>query len=121
MFTILNRKAAGSDKCPRCSRLNVDFVDMGEGVLGCFDCGSVFLKKSERVRSKFQEKKGISVILGPAGISSVLADHISAARGPSDVILVAQVPGGETVNQKKVVKKKKKPRRALPIKTAVVK
>ncbi len=57
MFTILNRKAAGPDKCPRCSRLNVDFVDMGEGVLGCFDCGSVFLRKAERVRSRFSVVK----------------------------------------------------------------
>ena len=57
MFTILSRREAGSEKCPRCSRVNVDFMDLGLGMLGCFDCGSVFIRRSERIRSKFSEKK----------------------------------------------------------------
>ena len=48
---FLNRREAGSDKCPRCSRTGVDFVVVQEGVLGCFDCGCLFLRKSHRVKA----------------------------------------------------------------------
>ncbi len=52
MFTVLSRRESGSEKCPRCSRVNVDFVDLGEDMLACFDCGSVFLTKKGRVRAR---------------------------------------------------------------------
>jgi len=48
---FLHRKDAGSDKCPRCSRTGVDFVVVQEGVLGCFDCGCLFLRKSHRIKA----------------------------------------------------------------------
>lgn len=48
-FSVLSRRESGSEKCPRCSRVNVDFVDMGDGLLACFDCGSVFMTKLGRV------------------------------------------------------------------------
>jgi hypothetical protein len=51
-FGILGKKDIGSDKCPRCSRTGVDFVIIQEGVLGCFDCGCVFLTKAERVKTR---------------------------------------------------------------------
>lgn len=49
MFAILNRREAGTERCPRCSRVNVDFMDLGDGVLGCFDCGTVFIRKTRRI------------------------------------------------------------------------
>ena len=52
---FLNRRNAGSDKCPRCSRTGVDFVMVQEGVLGCFDCGCLFLRKSHRVKTRVAE------------------------------------------------------------------
>jgi hypothetical protein len=46
------RRCEGGDRCPRCSRLNVDFMDLGFGLMGCYDCGLVFVRKSERGRMK---------------------------------------------------------------------
>ncbi len=63
MFSLLHRRDSGSDRCPRCSRVNVDFVDLGLGMLGCFDCGSVFVRNDYRIRQKFSEQKG-NVVFG---------------------------------------------------------
>lgn len=49
-FGFLSRRDAGANKCPRCSRVGVDFAVVGEGLLGCFDCGCVFIAKAYRVK-----------------------------------------------------------------------
>jgi hypothetical protein len=46
------RRCEGGDRCPKCSRVNVDFMDLGFGLVGCYECGMVFVRKSERGRMK---------------------------------------------------------------------
>ena len=57
MYGVLSRRNVGRDKCPKCSTLNVDFVDLGNGLLGCFDCGSVFVTKVARVQVRVMERE----------------------------------------------------------------
>uniref|UniRef100_A0A6H1Z754 C2H2-type domain-containing protein n=1 Tax=viral metagenome TaxID=1070528 RepID=A0A6H1Z754_9ZZZZ len=72
-FMILSRKEAGSDKCPKCSRLNVDFVDLGEDMLACFDCGGVFLTKRGRIKARVRP----SVVEFVTTVSSDMVPEVS--------------------------------------------
>ena len=42
---ILNRKDNTGNKCPVCRNSYVDFMDLGDGLLGCLQCGLVFIMK----------------------------------------------------------------------------
>ena len=37
------------ERCPRCLMLNRNFLELSDVMLGCLDCGSVFIRKSFRV------------------------------------------------------------------------
>jgi ribosomal protein L37AE/L43A len=56
---VINRKDSGGEKCPRCSRIGVDFIDVGNGVWACFDCGCLFVTKKERVRVRVASREKI--------------------------------------------------------------
>ena len=51
IYAMVRRGVSTSEKCPQCRRVNVDFMDIG-GVLGCYDCGCVFVPKKDRVKGK---------------------------------------------------------------------
>ena len=58
MFTVFSRRNDTADKCPQCRMINVDFLDLGFGLLACFQCGSVFVRKSERKRGSLSSVVG---------------------------------------------------------------
>lgn len=51
-YGILDRRRAGKNKCPLCRYGNVNFLDLGFGLLGCLSCGSVFVSKEQLQASK---------------------------------------------------------------------
>ncbi len=55
-FGILLRRDSGNERCPRCNQINVNLVIVSEGILGCFECGSVFLTKRARVEVREQAR-----------------------------------------------------------------
>jgi hypothetical protein len=50
IFGTVGRKTNPAEKCPVCRRVDVPFMDLGEGVLGCYDCGCAFVAKRSRVK-----------------------------------------------------------------------
>lgn len=134
MFTILSRRDSGSDKCPRCSRLNVDFIDLGLGMLGCFDCGTVFVTKVERAKVRVTPKVKVvainipvtplEIVLPGEVVSDPFLDEPLAEIMPYGMDLLKGVKDGSvtateavlSVKEKKPIikRKKKKPRRMFP-------
>lgn len=48
-YGILSRHdAIENEKCPKCLMVFQHFIEVGEGVLGCLKCGSVFVGKVYR-------------------------------------------------------------------------
>ena len=80
-FGFLSRRDAGPNKCPRCSRIGVDFAVVGEGLLGCFDCGCVFIAKAYRVKP--------TVVPFPVKVSSV-----SGGKAVSPLSVTSTPPEG---------------------------
>lgn len=83
-FGFLSRRDAGANKCPRCSRVGVDFAVVGEGLLGCFDCGCVFIAKAYRVKP------------------TVVAFPVSGGKAVSPLSVTFTPPEGDIVAEKVV-------------------
>jgi uncharacterized C2H2 Zn-finger protein len=47
-FTVVSRHDLENEKCPRCLTIFVNFMVVGENLLGCLNCGSIFVKKEVR-------------------------------------------------------------------------
>ena len=47
-FSIVSKHELYNEKCPRCLTIFVNFMVVGENLLGCLNCGSVFVKKDVR-------------------------------------------------------------------------
>ena len=57
-FSIKNRHSGdANEKCPRCLTIFVNFMVVDENLLGCLNCGAVFVRKEVRgfVRSHQKE------------------------------------------------------------------
>jgi len=86
-YGILKGSLAGANKCPKCCRISVPFLVVGDGLLGCRDCGCVFIRKECRsevvVVSVVEEKvPEAQVVVGGEGAevgSPVVEDKDSSA------------------------------------------
>lgn len=76
MFSILSRRESGSEKCPKCSRVAVDFVNIQEDILGCFDCGCLFMTKVGRVKVRVLGGKAV-VVAVPGVVEAKVEDRVS--------------------------------------------
>lgn len=81
MYTIFSRKQETGDKCPQCRMINVDFLDLGFGLLACFQCGAVFVRKSERKRGDFRK----APVTAPANHLGLSAEDIQTSVTPMEV------------------------------------
>ena len=47
---------ARDNACPVCRRIFIDFMDLGDGRFGCYDCGAVFVCKEVREAARAGKK-----------------------------------------------------------------
>ena len=77
-FSIVSKHDLDNEKCPRCLTIFVNFMVVGENLLGCLNCGSVFVKKDVREFVRDHQKEILE--LNKAG-HHILVDDIKNTCG----------------------------------------
>ena len=91
MFRVLSRREnTEGDKCPQCRMVSVDFMDLGNGLLGCYHCGSVFVRKAYR-------RRGVSIPVGPLPELPVMGVEKAVRESVPVTAMGVGIPGVEEI------------------------
>ena len=96
MYGIKSRhEGHANEKCPRCLNIFQDFIDIGNGLLGCYKCGCVFVSKDIRDNEYAHKKERVldinkertcpecgKVCRNKFGLTS----HLKSHKNDSDII-----------------------------------
>ncbi len=105
-YGLLMQKESGNNKCPKCCRIGVSFLIVGDGLLGCRECGGVFVRKERRndvVRPEAVPAVPVSVesspVSQPGGVGG--AEEVTPVgdeTNPASTTLVCDICGKECKN-----------------------
>lgn len=95
-YSVLMQKESGTNKCPKCCRIGVSFLIVGDGLLGCRECGGVFVRKERRNDVEKPVVPAIVVSEPPGGAEVVTP--VEAETNPAVTTPVCDICGKECKN-----------------------